>query len=336
MKKNVFIVAEAGVNHNGSLALAKKLVAAAKIAGADAVKFQTFKASSLAAASAPKAAYQVRTTGSSDSQFQMLKKLELGGLAHKVLWDYCRKLGIRFLSSPFDPESVDFLLKLGLHIIKVPSGEITNLPYLRKVGAARRKIILSTGMATLKETGAALKVLTTAGTARRNIVLLHCSTEYPAPMKDVNLSAMLTLAKKFKVRVGYSDHTEGIEVSVAAAALGAEVIEKHLTLDRKMKGPDHKASLEPREFRDMVKAIRNIEAALGNGIKRPSLCELRNAKVVRKSLTAIKSIAKGEAFSRDNIAPMRPAGGMSPMLWDKVIGCQAPSRFQPGEKVKLT
>ncbi|OGS08961.1 MAG: N-acetylneuraminate synthase [Elusimicrobia bacterium RIFOXYA12_FULL_51_18] len=335
MKKRVFIVAEAGVNHNGSLAVAKKLAAAAKMAGADAVKFQTFKASSLVTPFAPKAAYQIKTTGLSDSQFQMLKKLELSGPAHRILSAYCRKLGIRFLSSPFDPESVDFLLKLGLSIIKVPSGEITNLPYLRKVGAARRKVILSTGMATLKEIGAALKVLTTAGTTRRNIVLLHCSTEYPAPMKDVNLSAMLTIAKKFKVRVGYSDHTEGIEVSLAAAALGAKVIEKHLTLDRKMKGPDHKASLEPREFRDMVKAVRNIEAVLGTGIKKPSLCELRNAKVVRKSLTAIKTINKGEAFSAENIAPMRPAGGMSPMLWDKVIGRPAPRCFKPGEKVKL-
>ena len=333
--KKVYIIAEAGVNHNGSPALARKLALAAKKAGADAVKFQTFKAELLAAPSARKAGYQLRTTGAADSQLAMLKKLELSQAAHFSLKAYCRKLGIEFLSSPFDMESAKFLLKLGLRTMKIPSGEITNLPLLRLLAPSGRKIIISTGMATLAEVGAALKALYAAGARNANITLLHCNTEYPTPFQDVNLKAMAAMGRQFGLRYGYSDHTAGITVPVAAAALGAEVIEKHLTLDKRMKGPDHKASLEPAEFAAMVAAVRAVEQALGDGTKRPTPSERRNAPVARKSITAAAPIRKGERFTAANLAAMRPGGGLSPMLWDSVIGRKARKAFAPGEKIKL-
>lgn len=335
MKKRVYIIAEAGVNHNGSFALAKRLALAAKKAGADAVKFQTFKAELLASPSARKAGYQVRTTGKDDSQLAMLRKLELGREAHLKLKVYCRALGIDFLSSPFDLPSADFLLGLGLRFMKIPSGEITNLPLLRKLGASGKPVILSTGMATLAEVGAALKALCAAGARKKDLFLLHCNTEYPTPMRDVNLRAMAAMGKKFGLRYGYSDHTQGIAVPVAAAALGAQMLEKHLTLDNRMKGPDHRASLEPAGFAAMVAGVRAVEEALGDGAKRPTPSERRNAPVARKSLTAAAPIKKGERFTDTNLAAMRPGGGLSPMLWDRVIGRRARRAFAPGEKIKL-
>lgn len=333
--KKVYIIAEAGVNHNGSPALARKLALAAMKAGADAVKFQTFKAELLAAPSARKAGYQVKATGGGDSQLAMLKKLELSREAHLALKAYCRKLGIEFLSSPFDMDSAEFLLSLGLRTMKIPSGEITNLPLLRRLGRSGRKIIISTGMATLAEVGAALKALYAAGARKADITLLHCNTEYPTPLTDVNLKAMAAMGRQFGLRYGYSDHTAGIIVPVAAAALGAEVLEKHLTLDKRMEGPDHKASLEPAEFAAMVAGVRAVEQALGDGVKRPTPSERRNAPVARKSLTAAAPIARGEKFTDKNVAAMRPGGGLSPMLWDRVMGKKARRAFAPGEKIKL-
>lgn len=333
--KKIYIIAEAGVNHNGSPALARKLAVAAKKAGADAVKFQTFRAELLAAPSARKAGYQVKTTGARDSQLAMLKKLELSPAAHIALRSCCRKLGIDFLSSPFDLDSADFLVKLGLRAIKIPSGEITNLPLLRKVARSGRKIIISTGMATLAEVGEALKALRSAGTRKADITLLHCNTEYPTPLRDVNLKAMAAMGNKFGLKYGYSDHTEGINVAVAAAALGAEVIEKHLTLDKRMKGPDHKASLEPAEFAAMVLGVRAVEQALGDGAKKPSPSEMKNAAAARKSIVAARPIARGERFTDSNLAAMRPGGGLSPMMWDSVTGKKARRAFKPGEKIKL-
>jgi N-acetylneuraminate synthase len=333
--KKVYIIAEAGVNHNGSPALARRLALAAKRAGADAVKFQTFMAELLAAPTARKAGYQVRTTGGSDSQLAMLKKLELSRAAHLSLKGYCLKLGIEFLSSPFDMESARFLLGLGLRTIKIPSGEITNLPLLRLLGRSGRKIIISTGMATLAEVNASLKALYAAGARKCDITLLHCNTEYPTPLRDVNLKAMAAMGRNFGLRFGYSDHTEGITVPVAAAALGAEVIEKHLTLDKRMKGPDHRASLEPAEFAAMAAGVRAVEQALGDGAKKPTPSERRNAPVARKSITAAVPIAKGERFTDRNLAAMRPGGGLSPMLWDSVLGRKARRAYAPGEKIKL-
>lgn len=335
MRKKIFIIAEAGVNHNGSMALARKLALAAKRAGADAVKFQTFKAEELASPSARKAGYQLKATGRSGSQLAMLRRLELSHKAHLSLLAYCRRIGIEFLSSPFDSASADFLLKLRLRFMKVPSGEITNLPYLRKLGASGRRIIMSTGMATLAEVASAVSALLRAGARKSDITLLHCNTEYPTPMKDVNLLAMAGLGRRFGVKFGYSDHTRGITVPVAAAALGASVIEKHLTLDNRMKGPDHKASLEPAVFKAMVSAVREAEQALGSPEKRPSASERKNAVVARKSITARKAIARGEIFSEQNITAMRPGGGLSPMLWDKVAGKRARRAFRPGEKIRL-
>lgn len=331
----VFIIAEAGVNHNGQPESAKKLIDAAADAGADAVKFQTFKAESLVSRNAPKAAYQVRATGKRASQYEMLKSLELDKRAHKELLAYCKKKKIIFLSSPFDPEGIDLLNELGLRIFKIPSGEITNLPYLRKLGKLKKKIMLSTGMADLGEIEDALEVLTGAGTPKGNITLLHCNTEYPTPVKDVNLLAMLTLKEAFKVKVGYSDHTLGLEVSIAAVALGATVIEKHFTLDRGLQGPDHKASLEPEELKGMVKAIRNIELALGDGTKKPSLSESKNRPLVRKSITALRKIRKGELFSDKNITTKRPGFGINPMEWDKVIGKRALRPFEKDELIEV-
>lgn len=331
----VFIIAEAGVNHNGSLEIAKALVDAAAQAGADAVKFQTFKTSNLVSKSAQKADYQKKTTGAAETQHTMLERLELNEYAHQSIIRHCKNKNILFLSTPFDSESIDMLQSLGMSIYKIPSGEITNLPYLRHVGQLGKEIILSTGMSNLDEIGNALNVLERAGTPRSSVTVLHATTEYPCPIKEVNLNAMLTIHKTFDVRVGYSDHTSGIEVPIAAVALGARVIEKHFTLDRAMDGPDHKASLEPDELNAMVKAIRNIEEALGDGIKRPMTSEVKNKLVVRKSLVASREIKAGEFFSAENIGTKRPGTGISPMLWDEVIGKRASRDFLIDDLIEL-
>jgi len=331
-----FIIAEAGVNHNGSLDTAMQMVDAAVAAGADAVKFQTFKAEKMIAFGAPKAIYQKETTGSTESQLEMVRKLELNVAAHKKLVRYCKDKGILFLSSPFDLDSIDLLNKLGLEIFKIPSGEITNLPYLRKIGALKKEIILSTGMADLGEIEDAFDVLIKAGTARENITVLHCNTEYPTPMQDVNLKAMHTIASAFPgMQVGYSDHTLDTEVPIGAVAIGAIVIEKHFTLDKNMEGPDHKASLEPHEFKSMVMAIRNIEKAMGNGIKKPSPSELKNKPIARKSIVAARNIAKGEVFTDENLTVKRPGTGINPMLWDEIIGCGANKDYEIDEIINV-
>jgi len=333
--QRVLVIAEAGVNHNGDMELARRLVAAAAAAGADVVKFQTFSAERLATRDARKADYQGRTTGTHESQQAMLSKLELSAEAHHMLIDCCRQHEIEFCSSGFDERSVDLLAELGLNRFKIPSGEVTNLPYLRHIGRLGGPLILSTGMASLEEVESALAVLEGAGTPRQCITVLHCNTEYPTPISDVNLRAMLTIRDRLGVAVGYSDHTEGIEVAVAAVALGATVIEKHLTLDRTLPGPDHRASLEPDEFQAMVRAIRNIELALGDGIKRPSQSELKNSPIARKSLVAAQYIRAGEQFSPQNLAVKRPGTGLSPMRWDEAIGQRAKRDFQPDELIEL-
>lgn len=331
----VFVIAEAGVNHNGSLRAAKRLIDAAAKCGVDAVKFQAFNPDEVVAKKAPKANYQKKNTDRNENQLEMIKKLELGEKAHKILLNYCRKKGVIFLSSAFDLKSIDLLKRLKVRIFKVPSGEITNLPYLRKIACLNKKIIMSTGMADLKEVKRALDVLISGGTKRENITILHCNTEYPTPYEDVNLKAMITLKKELKVNTGYSDHTLGIEIPIAAAALGASVIEKHFTLDKSMQGPDHKASLNPEELKEMTRAIRNIERALGNGIKRPSLSELKNIRIVRKSIVAAKDIKKGELLSNENIAAKRPATGISPMKWDEVINSIASRDFKADDPIVL-
>jgi N,N'-diacetyllegionaminate synthase len=335
MRSRVFIIAEAGVNHDGDLRTALRLVDAAARAGADAVKFQTFRADRLAAPAAPKAAYQERSTSARQSQRDMLRELELGRSAHVALRRRCRDRGVEFISSPFDLESVALLAELGVRTIKIPSGAIDDLPYLRAVGALRRKLILSTGMADLAEVRRALRVLTAAGARRKDITVLHCHTEYPTAMEHVNLRAMDALARACGTAVGLSDHTRGIEVPAAAAALGARVIEKHLTLSRRRKGPDHAASLEPAEFSAMVHAVRNVEAALGSGRKAPTAVELRNRRVARKSIAAARDIRRGEVFSADNLTTLRPAQGLSPMAWDKVLGRAARRGFRAGEPIRL-
>ncbi len=324
----VFIIAEAGVNHNGSIELAYKLIDIAVEAGADAVKFQTFKAENLVTKSADKADYQKQTTDESESQFDMIKKLELDIDIHKKLIKYCNEKSIMFLSTPFDHDSIDLLNKLGLKIFKIPSGEITNLPYLRHIGSLVKQVILSTGMSTLKEVDDALTILIDSGTKKEDITVLHANTVYPTPMEDVNLNAILTIEKEFDVAVGYSDHTLGIEVDIAAAAMGVSVIEKHLTLDNNMDGPDHKASLEPKDFIAMVSAIRNIEKALGNYEKKPSPSESINMDVVRKSIVANQVIKKGDVLTDNNITTKRPGTGISPMEWDKVIGTLAAKNYK--------
>ena len=327
-----FIIAEAGVNHNGRLELAKKMIDAAVDAGADAVKFQTFKAERVVSRYAPKAEYQKKTTTADESQLEMIKKLELDAATHCILIDYCKKKNIRFLSTPFDLESIDLLNELGLDIFKIPSGEITNLPYLRKIGSLKKQTILSTGMTDLVEIKDALGILTGAGTKLKDITVLHCNTEYPTPFEDVNLRAMLTIKDAFPgVRVGYSDHTLGIEIPIAAVAMGATVIEKHFTLDRNMEGPDHRTSLEPDELKVMVHAIRNIEKALGNGIKKPSPSELKNKTIVRKSIVATRNIRKGEPFTEENLTAKRPGTGISPMRWDEVLGQVAQKNYKEDE-----
>jgi N,N'-diacetyllegionaminate synthase len=329
----VFIIAEAGVNHNGSIELARKLVDVAVDAGADAVKFQTFKADKIVSKSAQKAEYQKETTDGNESQYEMIKKLELDEEAHHELIAYCNSKDIMFLSTPFDHDSIELLDSLGLEIFKIPSGEITNLPYLRKIGKLGKKIILSTGMSNLGEVEAAIAVLTCCGTHREDIILLHATTEYPCPMEDVNLRAMQTMAAAFGMSVGYSDHTNGIEVPIAAVAMGAIVVEKHFTLDKTMEGPDHKASLEPFELKAMVAAIRNIEKALGDGVKRPSVSEIKNILVARKSITASRTIGKGEMLSEENICVKRPSGGISPMRWDEVVGSVAIRDYHEDERI---
>lgn len=334
MNNKVLIIAEAGVNHNGDIGLAKKLIDAAAAAGVDYVKFQTFNSKKLVSKNAQKAAYQKENvSNSSESQLAMLQKLELSKADHLELIAYCNSKKIKFLSTGFDLESLDFLNELGVDLFKIPSGEITNLPYLRKIAGFGKPIILSTGMADMQEIKDAFNVLTKNGKKKEQITILHCNTEYPTPMEDVNLHAMNTIATSFDAFVGYSDHTLGIEVSIAAVALGATVIEKHFTLDRAMEGPDHKASLEPNELKAMVKAIRNIELALGHGRKEPSKSEKKNKEIVRKSIVAIENIKKGETFSEKNIAVKRPGNGISPMLWDTIIGKVATKNYEEDDLI---
>ena len=331
----VFIIAEAGVNHNGSIELAKKLIDAASEAGADAVKFQTFKAHNLVAKFVQKADYQKKNTSTDESQYQMLKKIELDRNAHEVIINYCKQKKIMFLSTPFDLDSIDLLDSFGVPIFKVASGEITNLPYLRHIGHLSKNIILSTGMSNLQEVEDALKVLVESGTHKDKITILHATTEYPCPINEVNLRSMQTIADDLGVKVGYSDHTQGIEVPIAAVAMGACVIEKHFTLNREMEGPDHKASLEPNELKLMVQSIRRIEEALGDGVKRPTKCELKNMLFTRKSIVASRDIKAGETFSSDNISVKRPGNGISPMKWDEILGVVAKRDFFSDELIDI-
>lgn len=335
MTNKTLIIAEAGVNHNGDINLAKKLVDAAAEAGADIVKFQTFRSKSLVTRFAPKAQYQNTTTDPGQSQFSMLEKLELTSEMHEQLIGHCAKSGIDFLSTAFDIPSLDYLASLGAAKFKIPSGEITNLPYLDHVARFKKPVLLSTGMALLGEIEAAVQVLEAGGLDRSNITILHCNTEYPTPMEDVNLRAMVSIREAFDVSVGYSDHTLGIEVPIAAVTLGAIVIEKHLTMNPLLEGPDHRASLDPISFKAMVQAIRNIEKALGSKIKHPSLSESKNRPIVRKSIVAGQVIEKGEAFTVSNLAVKRPGTGISPMRWNEVIGSLASRRFEPDEEIEL-
>jgi N,N'-diacetyllegionaminate synthase len=332
---STLIIAEAGVNHNGDLAVAKQLIDVAADAGADLVKFQTFTADRLVTTAARKAEYQARSSGADESQHEMLRRLELTPEMHRILIAHCKLRGIGFFSTGFDSNSVDLLVEYGLDRLKIPSGEITNLPYLRHLGSLGLPVILSTGMSTLGEIEAALDVLAKAGTPRNKVTVLHCNTEYPTPMADVNLRAMLAIRDALKVSVGYSDHTPGIEVAIAATALGAIVIEKHFTLDRSLPGPDHKASLEPTELGAMVRAIRNIEVALGDGVKRPMPSELKNRAVGRKSIVASRSIAAGEPYSADNLVIKRPGTGVSPMRWDEVLEKKADRAYEPDDAIEL-
>lgn len=334
MTTHTLVIAEAGVNHNGDLDLARQLIDVAADAGADLVKFQTFSASRQATRNARKADYQALATDAAETQHDMLQRLELSEDAHRMLIAHCATRGIGFFSTGFDIECIDLLVSLGLDRFKIPSGEITNLPYLRHVGRLRKPVILSTGMATLGEIDAAITVLELAGTPREQITVLHCNTDYPTPMQEVNLRAMCTMGQVLGVQVGYSDHTTGIEVPIAAVALGASMIEKHFTLSRQMPGPDHQASLEPDELKAMVSAIRNIERALGDGVKRPTPGELKNRPIARKSLVALQAIAAGERFSIDNITAKRPGTGISPMRWDEVIGRPAPRAFAADELIE--
>lgn len=330
-----FIIAEVGVNHNADLNLAYKLIDVAVSAGVDAVKFQTAIPELVVTSYAQKANYQKDTSGTDESQLEMIRKILFPLDTHRDIKKYCEDKGIIFFSTAFDPVSQSFLEELGQPYHKAPSGEITNLPYLRQVGSYGRPVILSTGMATLGEIEAALDVLEQAGTPRSQITVLHCNTEYPTPMTDVNLRAMLTIRDAFGVAVGYSDHTLGIEVPIAAVALGATMIEKHFTLDRNLPGPDHKASLEPDELKAMVSAIRNIEQAMGDGIKRPSPSEAKNKAIARRSLVAACAIRAGEVFSAANLTAKRPGTGLSPMRWDEALGRKASRDFAPDEMIEL-
>ena len=330
---SVFIIAEAGVNHNGSIHLAKKLIDIASKAGVDAVKFQSFKTENIVTKNASKAPYQRANSNSKISQFEMLKKLELDIKSYKELISYCKKKKIIFLSSPFDLESIKVLNSLKLNIFKIPSGEITNLPYLREIGKLKKKIILSTGMSNLQEVKKAIEILIKQGTKKKNITILHANTEYPTPLEDVNLKAMRKMGKDLNIDYGYSDHTLGIEVDIAAVALGAKCIEKHFTIDSSMEGPDHKASLEPEQLKKMVRSIRNIEMALGYETKKPSKSEAKNINIIRKSIVAKTTIKKGEMFNEKNLTVKRPGSGISPMNWDKFIGKIAKKNYQKDELI---
>ena len=335
MTARTLIIAEAGVNHNGDLELAKQLIDAAAKAGADMVKFQTFNADRQVTSAAMKADYQSKTTDSTENQQDMLRRLELTTEMHRELITHCEQRDVGFFSTAFDVESVDLLAGFGQDIFKIPSGEITNLPYLRHVGQFGKSIILSTGMATLGDIEDVIDVLEQAGTPRALITVLHCTTEYPAPMVEVNLRAMQSIQRAFGVDVGYSDHTPGIEVAIAAVAMGATVIEKHFTLDCNLPGPDHKASLEPKELTAMVAAIRNVEIALGDGIKRLTPSEIKNKPIARKSLVASGPIKTGEVFSARNITAKRPGSGITPMRWDEVMGKTALRDYAADELIEL-
>lgn len=335
MSEHVLIIAEAGVNHNGSLEIAKKLVDSAADAGVDIIKFQTFNSKNLVSKSARMAEYQQKNTGHDESQYAMLKKLELSVEDHLELIRHCNERGIRFFSTAFDMESIDFLHSLHMGLWKIPSGEITNYPYLKKIASYQEPVILSTGMCNLEDIEASLDVLLKEGCKKQDVTILHCNTEYPTPYSDVNLRAMLEIEKKFGTKIGYSDHTNGIEVPIAAVAMGASVIEKHFTLDRNMEGPDHKASLEPNELKKMVESIRNIESALGTGHKVVSPSEKKNIEIARKSIVAARDIAKGEILSENNLTVKRPGNGISPMRWNEVIGTVAIRDFFEDEVIEL-
>ena len=333
--KKIFIIAEAGVNHNGSMENALKMIAIAADAGVDAVKFQLFKAENVVTKDAPKAEYQIENSGDNESQFEMLTKLELNGDSQRELFTYCNAKGVEFITSAFDLDGLDVVYKLGVSCFKIPSGEITNRPYMEKVGGYNKAVILSTGMCEMDEIQEAINVLIESGTEKEKITVLHCNTEYPTPFRDVNLKAMCTIGEEFGVKIGYSDHTEGVEVCTAAVALGAEVIEKHFTLDKSMEGPDHAASLNPKELRTLVKSVRNIEESLGDGIKRPSDSEKKNIPIARKSIVAKKIIARGEILSPKNITVKRPGTGINPMKWHEVIGSIAIKNFNKDEFIVL-
>ena len=334
--RHTLIIAEAGVNHNGSLELAKRLIDAAADAGVDYVKFQTFKAENLVTKSAKQAEYQKKNIGDGDdSQYQMLKNLELSLVDHEVLIGYCKQKGVRFFSTAFDLESIDYLASLNLPLWKIPSGEIINYPYLRKIARQGQTVILSTGMCDMTDIKNALDILIKIGLIKDQITILHCNTEYPTPFEDVNLRAMLTIKEAFGIKVGYSDHTRGIEVPIAAVALGAEVIEKHFTLDRNLPGPDHKASLEPDELKAMVRAIRNIEQAMGDGEKKVTVSEGKNIAIARKSIVAAHPIKKGEILSEENLTVKRPGIGISPMQWDEIVGTIAIRDYNEDELIEL-
>lgn len=332
----VLIIAEAGVNHNGDLDMARRLIEVAANAGADVVKFQTFRSDRIIASNAPKAAYQERTTGKSESQLDMVRKLELSATDHELLRSHAELNGIRFLSTPFDPESIVLLRSMGITLGKIPSGEVTNKPYLEDMARAFPELILSTGMCTVQEVSDALTVLEQAGAVRERITLLHCNTEYPTPMQDVHLKAMRTLGEVFGTRIGYSDHTLGIEVPIAAVALGAEVIEKHITLDRTLPGPDHRASLEPTELAAMVTAIRNIEQALGSATKEPSPSELPNRAIARKSIHLRHAVSSGQVIAGADLIMLRPGDGLSPMRIDEVVGRKVQRDLMEGHKLSET
>lgn len=329
------IIAEAGVNHNGDLELAHRLIDIAVDSGVDIVKFQTFSSELLVTETAKKADYQLNSNKQNESQFEMLKKLEISKEDHFKLIEHCNKSGIEFLTTAFDMESLYFLKSLNLKRVKIPSGEITNLPYLEELGSMGLPVILSTGMAKLGEIETAVEVLMRSGLDRKNLTILHCNTEYPTPFDDVNLRAMISISNAFGVDVGYSDHTDGIEVAIAAVSLGAKVIEKHFTIDKNLPGPDHKASLAPEELKQMVRSIRNIEKALGNGIKEPTASEKKNISIARKSLVATKTIESGEVFSNLNLGVKRPGLGLSPMLYYDVLGKVSKRKFEKDELIEL-
>ena len=330
---SVYIIAEAGVNHNGRLDLALKLCDAAKEAGVDAVKFQTWKTEKIGTKSAAKAAYQEENTGCDQSQFEMLKELELSYTDFEKINDYCKKIGVQFLSTPDEEESLDFLCSMNLPFVKIGSGEVTNIPYLRVIGSKHQKIVISTGMSTLADVEKAYNTLMESGA--KEVAMLHCTTNYPCPYEEVNLQAMQTMKAAFKCQVGYSDHTMGIEVPIAAVAMGAEIIEKHFTLDRTMDGPDHQASLEPQELKQMVKSIRNIEQSMGDGIKRPNASEQKNAEVVLKRIIAKEPIKKGDILSENNLTLLRSSDGIPAKFWDLVVNRLARRDYQKDEPIDL-